>query len=219
MYQLLVVARYIHGDTVRPESLVARNRELLVDNDLLRVERTKLTAERQAVIERLQPGRGSGSAAERSRGPHGRLGPAGAAVQRSARLASTRSESRARRIAAGQRRRLPAGVGRGLSVRRLRATEPVSRRHLLRPAADAKDVGPVAVARGPALWFQAAGNTRDQVWNGPLIDTDGTGAFEFAPSRRCRCRRAAGRRSSTSWPGNRRERAAPSTCRRGPASG
>src|SRR5205807_858801 len=50
MYQLLTVARYIHGDGVRPDALANRNRELLAENDVLRVEREKLTAERQAVI-------------------------------------------------------------------------------------------------------------------------------------------------------------------------
>src|SRR5437773_1709299 len=33
----------------------------------------------------------------------------------------------------------------------------------------------------PSVWFQAAGDTRGQVWNGPLTDVDGNGAFEFAP--------------------------------------
>src|SRR5205823_5646765 len=50
MYQLLTVARYMHGDAFRPESLAARNRELLTENDVLRVDRAKLTADRQTLL-------------------------------------------------------------------------------------------------------------------------------------------------------------------------
>src|SRR4029077_17018653 len=34
--------------------------------------------------------------------------------------------------------------------------------------------------KGPAYWFQMAGNTRGQLWNGSLVDSDGNGTFEFA---------------------------------------
>jgi hypothetical protein len=50
MYQVLTVARFIHGDTFRPESLADRNRELLAENNLLRVDRSRLSAEREALL-------------------------------------------------------------------------------------------------------------------------------------------------------------------------
>ena len=50
MYQLLTAARYMHGDDFRPESLFTRNKELLTENDLLRVDRAKLTAERAVLL-------------------------------------------------------------------------------------------------------------------------------------------------------------------------
>ena len=35
-------------------------------------------------------------------------------------------------------------------------------------------------SKGPAYWFQMAGDTRGQSWNGSLVDSDGNGTYEFA---------------------------------------
>jgi hypothetical protein len=187
MYQLLTVARYTHGDVFRPENLVNRNRELLADNDDLRVQRAKLTEERAAM------------ATEFSQEDD---------------IIKKRQELEARTVALAQREdqfndrlarffALEAGL---IDLRKVSivacplawdegyafdGSAPLSRylddvfygrprSKILPPTGRAID----ANKRAPALWFQATGNTRGQVWNGPLLDTDSNGVFQFAPSSR-----------------------------------
>jgi hypothetical protein len=179
MYQLFNVARYIHGDPFRPESLVARNRELLAENNALRVDRGKLTADRQAA----QSNFSEDEAAVQQRRD---------IEARSATLTRREQEfnDRLKRfydIEAGlvDLRRVnivvcPLAWDEGYAFD---GSGPLARYldDVFYGRPRRKPVGPLTVAQPTALWFQAAGNTRGQVWNGPLIDNDGNGAFEFAP--------------------------------------
>jgi hypothetical protein len=180
MYQMLTVARFIHGDAFRPDSLVARNRELLGDNDLLRVERTKLTAERREMLSEFNQ-------------DEEYVQKRKALEERTAALARQEQDYNDRlaryyvlESALADLRRVnvvvsPLAWDEGYPFD---GSGPLSRylddRYYGWPRTDF--VGPIAVPRPTALWFQATGNTRGQAWNGPLIDADANGAFEFAPS-------------------------------------
>ena len=50
-YMVLDAARFVHGETFRTVAMTARNRELLQDNDRLRVMRTLVTEERRAMLD------------------------------------------------------------------------------------------------------------------------------------------------------------------------
>jgi hypothetical protein len=179
MYQLLTVARFIHGDAFRPENLANRNRELLAENNALRVDRAKLNADRLAAQNNFSEGE---TAVQQRRDVE----------VRSAALARREQEfndrlNRFYDIEAGlaDLRRAdvvvcPLAWDEGYPFD---GSDPLARYlddiYYGRPRR--KPVGPLTVAQRTAIWFQAAGNTRGQAWNGPLIDNDGNGAFEFAP--------------------------------------
>ncbi|HEY1379587.1 MAG TPA: hypothetical protein VGF55_22475, partial [Gemmataceae bacterium] len=205
MYQLLTVARYVHGDAFRPESLVSRNRELLADNDLLRVERTKLTEERRAlqnefsqeeeyVQRRKAVEARTADLAQREQQYHDRL-------NRFFALESGLIELRRVNVVvcplawdegypfdgSGPLSRYLDDVfyGRPRGGKHLSSLAPppeaalAGRNHGLPPSLVGK--GADGINPPLALWFQSAGNTRDQVWNGPLHDADGNYVFEFGP--------------------------------------
>jgi hypothetical protein len=180
MYQLLVVARFLHGDTVRPESLVARNRELLEDNNQLGVEHTRLTAERQAmqsefgqeedILQRRRALEARTTAlTEQEHAYHGRL-------IRFAALETGLADLQRVNVVV-----CPLAWDEGYPFD---GSGPLSRYldDVFYGRPRMKTVGPLRQPQAAALWFQAAGNTRGQVWNGPLLDADGSGAFEFAPT-------------------------------------
>jgi hypothetical protein len=179
MYQLLTIARYLHGDAVRPDALVARNRELLSENNILRVDRAKLTADRQAVINNFS----QDEEAEQQRRDIAARTVALAQREQDFNDRLTRFYAIEAGLADLQRVNVvvcPLAWDEGYPFD---GSGPLSRhlddRYYGRPRM--KAVGPVRVPQGPALWFQAAGNTRGQVWNGPLFDVGGAGAFAFAP--------------------------------------
>jgi hypothetical protein len=179
MYQLLTVARYIHGDTFRPESLDNRNRELLAENDALRVDRAKLTADRQAALNNFA----EDEAAVKQRQDVEVLSTALARREQEFNDRLTRFYALEAGLADLRRVSLvvcPLAWDEGYPFD---GSGPLARYldDVFYGRPRRKPVGPLTVAQPTALWFQAAGNTRGQAWNGPLNDNDGNGAFEFAP--------------------------------------
>jgi hypothetical protein len=179
MYQLLVIARYIHGDAFRPESLAARNRELLSENDLLRVDRAKLTADRQAFLSEFGQDE---EYVQRRKAIEARTAALAAQEQqyndRLARfyvLETGLADLRKVNIVVN-----PLAWDEGYPVD---GSGPLSRYldDLFYGRPKAKSATQPGLSTAPALWFQAAGNTRGQAWNGPLIDLEGNGAVGFAP--------------------------------------
>jgi hypothetical protein len=201
MYQLLTVALYMHGDTFRPESLVSRNRELLVENDLLRVDRAKLTAERAVLLndfsqddESIQKRKAldarTAELAQREQQYNDRLAryyalEAGLSDLRKVNVvvcSLTWDEGYPVDGSGPLSRYLddifygrPRGGKNLTPLAPSQSREPDARARALARASGSR------ASRAPALWFQAAGNTRGQVWNGPLNDIDMQGAIEFAP--------------------------------------
>ena len=179
MYQMLVVARFIHGDAFRPDSLAARNFELLSDNNTLRVERAKLTAERQAMLNEFNQDE---EFVQKRKALEDRTVALARQEQdfndclaRYYVLESALTDLRRVNVVV-----CPLAWDEGYPVD---GSGPMSRylddRYYGRPRMEL--VGPFVVPRSPALWFQSTGNTRGQAWNGPLTDADGNGVFEFAP--------------------------------------
>ncbi len=179
MYQLLTVARFMHGDAFRPESLVSRNRELLAENDTLRVDRSKLTAERAALLNEFSQDEDyvqkrkaldarTAALAQREQQYNDRLA-------RFYELEAGLAELRTVNIVV-----CPLAWDEGYPFD---GSGPLSRylHDIFYGGPRAKPVSQPRLPTAPALWFQAAGNTRGQAWNGPLNDIDGNGAIEFAP--------------------------------------
>jgi hypothetical protein len=179
MYQLLTVARYMHGDGFRPENLLSRNRELLNDNDVLRIERARLNADRQAmanefsqeedVVEKRQALEVRTAAlSQQERQYHDRLA-------RFFALESGLIGLRTVNVVV-----CPLAWDEGYTFD---GSGPLSRYldDVFYGRPRPKNPTLLTAPRAAALWFQAAGNTRGQAWNGPLADTAGNGAFDFAP--------------------------------------
>jgi hypothetical protein len=206
MYQLLIAARYMHGDGTRPESLVVRNRELLDDNNFLRVERTKVTEERraiqndfnqdeEAVKRRVAVEARTVALAQQEQAFNERLARFFALEEALAELRKINivvcplawdegypfdgSGPLSRYlddVFYGRPRPKnppPYQVGEGPAYKGFVTPAPFFGK-------EAGRLGSLAPT-APALWFQAAGNTRGQVWNGPLNDIDNNGVIEFAP--------------------------------------
>jgi hypothetical protein len=177
-YELLTVARYVRGEAFRSDNLVNRNRELLADNDRLRIERARLTEERRALAEefsqeeaviqrRRAVAERTADLARREQEYHRRL-------ERFARLEEDLIGLRTVRVVVSPLAwdvGFPAN-GAGPLCRYLDAVFFQPPRRVF---------GSLIPKAPPPLWFQAAGNTHGQVWNGPLADADRNGVFEFAP--------------------------------------
>jgi hypothetical protein len=171
-YMLGDVAHYFHGDINRSENIASRHRDLLNQDDQLRIRRRQLNAQQAELA--------------------GDFNQDEATVERRKKLAEDLAQ-----LTADEKEHL---------ARLMRFTELEENLIQLRSAnvvvnGLAWDIGyPVdgtgplthyidrAVfaprvrhnAYGPAYWFQLAGDTRGQVWNARLIDTDGNGVFDFA---------------------------------------
>ncbi len=177
-YQLLTIARYLHGEAFRPESLENRDRELLADNDRLRIERARLTEERRELAQIFT----DDEATEKRRRD---------VLERSATL------DRDERLYLERLRRFYKLEEDLIGLRNVRvvvnpltwdAGYPVDASGTLSRYLDdvllslprQRPYGSADKPVGPQVWFQAAGNTRGQAWGGRLIDPDGNGAFTFA---------------------------------------
>lgn len=180
MYQLYVVSRYIHGDATRSDALASRFRELSSDGDQLRHQRNLLTEERkalQAVFDQdEQYVQKRKSLDERT---------AALAVEER-KLLERLNRFYAIETALVDLRKVnivvcPLSWDEGYPVD---GSGPLSRylddTFYGRPRP--KMIGQLSAPKSTALWFQSTGNTRGQAWGGPLIDTDRTGVFHFAPA-------------------------------------
>jgi hypothetical protein len=176
-YMLLDTARYLYGEAFRSQSLENRYRELRADNERLGVLRERILRERQAMAEDFSQDE---EAIQRRR----------ALAERTADLARQEQENLNRLT---RYYKLEEDL---INLRTVRVvvcplawdvgypvdgSGPLSR--YLDEVFYGRPVrrvpGSPVPRHGPPLWFQAAGNTRGQVWNGPLRDADGNGAFEF----------------------------------------
>jgi hypothetical protein len=178
-YMLGDIARYLHGETFRPENMQARNRELLGDNERLRVERAKVTEERraaaadfsqdeEAVKRRQMVAERSADLARQENEYLGRL-------SRFAQLEEDLIGLKTVRVVV-----CPLAWDIGYPVD---GSGPLSRYldDVFYGRPQPHKYGQPRGPEGPTLWFQAAGNTRGQVWNDALRDADGNSVFEFGP--------------------------------------
>lgn len=172
-YMIGDVARYLHGDARRPENLVNRNRELLSDHEQFRIARQKLhdelaqlaadfrhddeaTARRKKLAEQMiELDNQEKQYLER--------------LMRFTRLEDALVGLRSVLVVVGN---LEWDIGYPVD-----GTGPLSR--VIDEVAFAR--ASLHMSGGLRYWMQSAGDTRGQVWNESLIDSDGNGVFEFAP--------------------------------------
>jgi hypothetical protein len=178
-YMVIDAARYVHGETFRTEGMIARNRELRADNDRLRILREQVTEERRATLNDF-------SQEEE-------------AVKRRQELAAKEADLAAQeRLFAERLRRFFKLEDELLRLRDVRAvvcplvwdtgypvggTGPLARYfdEIFFGQPQPRILGRPRTPQISAVWLQAAGDTRGQVWTGRFRDADGNGVMEFAP--------------------------------------
>jgi hypothetical protein len=172
-YMLGDVARYLHGDAIRSESFATRNRELLTDNDNLRIARRRITEEQAALLNDFN--QDDETAARRKKLADDQIKLSANEqeyLNRLARFTKLEEDLWSLRKANVVVNGLAWDIGYPID-----GTGPLSR--YLDGVLFASRGGNEA-AKGPAYWFQMAGDTRGQSWNGSLVDSDGNGTYEFA---------------------------------------
>lgn len=163
-YMVEAAARFMNGEVFRTECMRLRGDELLAEDERLRLQQAALIEERKAILANF----GQDEASVKQRQEFAR---------RQAELdrAVTAQHQREQRYLALQ------AAETGLKgIRVVAAT-------LSWPAGYPVD-GSSSLSRyfddrpfKAALWFQAAGDIRDQTWAGLFRDQDGNGVMEFAP--------------------------------------
>lgn len=179
-YMLADVAQYLHGNVIRPPSLAARNAELLRENERLRILRAQVTEDRRPKDEDFDSDE---AAVQRRREKEQRAKDLLAAeqeylgkLQRMSQLEEDLYDLRSVRVVVNA---LAWDIGYatdGFGPLSRYIDETLFGRPLVKP------YGSPLPTRGAPLWFQAAGDTRGQSWNGSLSDIDGNGVLEFAPA-------------------------------------
>jgi hypothetical protein len=171
-YMLADVASYLHGDLIRSENIAARNRDLLADNEALRILRRQVNDEQAALALDFSQDE--------------------ATIERRKKLAEKMAELVAKEKQYLDRLTRFTQLEEDLANLRLvnvvvnglawDVGYPVDGSGPLSQYLDGVLFAPRSGHRaiGPAYWFQLAGDTRGQSWNGSLADSDGNGAFEFA---------------------------------------
>jgi hypothetical protein len=178
-YMITDAARYVHGETFRTEGMIARNRELRADNDRLRIVREQVTEERRASLNDFSQDE--------------------EAVKRRQELAAKEADLAAQeRLFAERLRRFFKLEDDLLGLRNVRAvvcpfawdtgypvdgTGPLARYfdEIFFGQPQPRVLGKPRTPQISAVWLQAAGDTRGQVWTGRFRDADGNGVMEFAP--------------------------------------
>jgi hypothetical protein len=165
-YQLQLVARALNGDAIRFEGLDRRRDELTIEDQRLRKLRADVLRERQEILnlfgEDEETLKKKAAYAEKEADYHKQERAYQARMDRYFRLLRELQGLRGVRTVASS---LVWNEGHPVD-----GSSPLSR-YL--------DDNPFRAA----FWFQAAGNTRDQVWAGPFRDADGNGVMEFAAPR------------------------------------
>ncbi len=162
-HQLIAAARLITGEPYRPEGIRQRDDELTFENSQLRKRREKLLLERKEVLDNF--GQEEGQDIIEKRNDYFKKQAELDADER----AYQRRLERFTQLLRDQR----ALNGIHVVACSLVWNEdyPLGGRSLLSRFFD----------QGPApLWFEAAGNTREQSWAGRFQDVDGNGVMEFA---------------------------------------
>lgn len=180
VHQLYTVARHVHGEAFRTESLGNRDRELLDENDRLDVARLRITEERRQLLENFT----TDEATEQRR------------LDLDARIRKLAREDEEQRQKLIRFNDLEMGLADLANVRvaacPLAWNEgyPTDGAGVLSRYLDDVFFGrpPIRYALGrrleatePAVWFQAAGDTRGQTWAGRFHDADHNGVLEFLP--------------------------------------
>jgi hypothetical protein len=171
-YMLGDVARYLHGDAIRSESFVTRNRELLTDNEDLRIARRRITEEQAALLNDFNQDDDTVARRKKLADDHVKLDANEKEyLNRLARFTKLEEDLWNLRKANVVVNGLAWDIGYPID-----GTGPLSQ--YLDGVLFASRGG--NESKGPAYWFQLAGDTRGQSWNGSLVDSDGNGTFEFA---------------------------------------
>jgi hypothetical protein len=178
-YMITDTARYVHGETFRTEGMIARNRELRGDNDRLRMLRERVTDERRASLSDFSQDE--------------------EAVKRRQELHAKENDLAAQeRLFAERLQRFFQLEDHLLGLRNVRAvvcplawdtgypvdgTGPVARYfdEIFFGQPQPRIPNKPRTPQISAVWLQAAGDTRGQMWTDRFRDTDGNGVMEFAP--------------------------------------
>jgi hypothetical protein len=176
---LVAAARYVHGETFRTVAMAERNRELLADNDRLRILRAQVTEERRAALEDFREDE--------------------EAVKRRQALAAKQADlARQERQYSDRLARFFRLEDDLLGLRTVRAvvcplawdtgypvdgTGPLCRYfdEIFFGQPQPRQPGKPRLPHVPGVWLQAAGDTRGQVWAGRFRDAGGNGVMEFGP--------------------------------------
>lgn len=167
-YQVVHAARLIRGDVIRSDTLAQRDEELTFEKARLRSRREDLRLERKAVVDDFrQDEELDREIVDRRKAYFKKLAELEADEQ-------AYQQKLERFIKANEDQRALKGIKVVACSLVWNAGYPLG--------------GASAISRFlndspfPALWFEPAGNQREQAWAGPFRDADGNGVMEFAPA-------------------------------------
>jgi len=166
-YQVVEAARLIRGDPYRSDSLVMRDEELTVEKARIRTRREDLRLERQAVLDDFRQDEELDREIVDRRKAYFK------------KLAELEADERA------YQQKLERFIKTIEDERALKGIQVVACSLVWK---DGYPLGGASALSGffndapfPALWFEPAGNQRQQVWAGPYRDVDGNGVMEYGP--------------------------------------
>jgi hypothetical protein len=166
-YQVVEAARLIRGEPYRSESLSQRDAELTFEKARLRTRREDLRLERQAVLDDFRQDEELDREIVDRRKAYFK------------KLAELEGDERA------YQQKLERFIKTNEDQRDLKGIQVIACSLVWK---DGYALGGASALSGffndapfPALWFEPAGNQRQQVWAGSFRDEDGTGVMEFTP--------------------------------------